>query len=226
MGDIAGIVITRGEVNQTTYKSCITKNPAHARLLKGVEVGQYRLKTQLSQGEVPWVDAKKLAKARAIPDRVETARIATQRITGVDERMRIVACMAQAGWHFADSTNSISFDPTCKYSPDYVIAILNSTLFQWRFKLTSSNNNVGTNELEAMPFRILNFKDTEDRRMHDSLASQARSAAKLAVKVSAAQSDRARESDEIMFRETLELIDDAVFALYGLSRSDQAVIRT
>ena len=33
------------------------------------------------------------------------------------------------------------------------------TLFQWRFKLTSTNNNVGTNELEAMPFKVIVFKN-------------------------------------------------------------------
>jgi hypothetical protein len=32
---------------------------------------------------------------------------------------------------------------------------MNSRLFNWRFKLTSTNNNVSTNELERLPVRII-----------------------------------------------------------------------
>ena len=35
----------------------------------------------------------------------------------------------------------------------YLLRLLNSRLFQWRFKLTSTNNNVGTNRVEAMSYR-------------------------------------------------------------------------
>jgi hypothetical protein len=49
--------------------------------------------------------------------------------------------MAGPDWFFADSTNSIVVSEACLYAPEYILALMNSKLFQWRFKLTSTNNN-------------------------------------------------------------------------------------
>ena len=46
-----------------------------------------------------------------------------------------------------------------EYRLEYLLGLLNSKMYQWRFKLTSTNNNVGTNELESMPFRTIDFDD-------------------------------------------------------------------
>ena len=40
-------------------------------------------------------------------------------------------------------------------SIQFVLGVLNSSVLNWRFDLTSTNNNVGTNELEALPFPII-----------------------------------------------------------------------
>ncbi|MCE9544221.1 MAG: N-6 DNA methylase [Planctomycetia bacterium] len=152
LGEVQGINITRGEINQTTYKEFITSNSRHTRMLKGVEVGRYRENTKLSQGEIQWLDERRFLKAEGPRSNTTLTRIATQRITGVDEKQRIVATIIGGPCYFADSTNSIDVGSDDEEQLKYLLGLLNSRLFQWRFKMTSTNNNVGTNELECMPY--------------------------------------------------------------------------
>ncbi|MFC5570816.1 Eco57I restriction-modification methylase domain-containing protein [Lysobacter yangpyeongensis] len=169
-GDATGVKVTRGEINQTNYRRFITSSPKHARLLKGVEVAQYRIRTDRSQGQQEWFDeAAYLKEAKAKPI-VRQQRIATQRITGVDERLRLVAAVAPVPAYFADSTNSIVVDETSPIKPKYILAILNSRLMQWRFKLTSTNNNVGTNEIESLPLLIPGNEG--EKRRHDLIVER------------------------------------------------------
>ena len=154
------IVIRRGEINQTIYKDFIEEEPkGNERLIKGVQIGPYRFNKKLSQGKVECFNEKKFLQKNSLRTVVGFERIATQRITGVDERLRIVATIVDPKTYFADSTNSIHLMPESKYNLKYILGLLNSNLFQWRFKLTSTNNNVGTNELEAMPFKVIDFEN-------------------------------------------------------------------
>lgn len=83
------------------------------------------------------------------------------------KKLRIVATVIDPPAYFADSTNSIVLADAPGYRLEYLLGLLNSCLFQWRFKLTSTNNNVGTNELEALPIRTIDFSNPADKRRHD-----------------------------------------------------------
>lgn len=170
LANVAGVKVTRGEINQTNYRKFITENPAHSRLLKGVEVAQYKIRSSLSQGHKEWFDEASYLKEGKDKNISRKKRIATQRITGIDERLRIVAAIAPTPAYFADSTNSIYIDGTSPVSINYILAILNSRLMQWRFKLTSTNNNVGTNEIECLPIVIP--KKEDDRQLHENISEK------------------------------------------------------
>ncbi|TKJ43718.1 hypothetical protein CEE36_03260 [candidate division TA06 bacterium B3_TA06] len=162
--------VRRGEINQTIYSKFITSDSSMSRLLKGVEIGRYYFQDVLSQGEREWFDEKKfLEDGNSIPEEVFKRRIATQRITGVDEKWRIVAMIIKPPTYFADSTNSITLNVRTEYDLYYLMGLLNSKLFQWRFKITSTNNNVGTNEVESMPIRTIDFSKPEDKKMHNDM---------------------------------------------------------
>ena len=111
IGDMNDFTVTRGEINQTIYRKFITGDRSQARLLKGVEVGRYVLRKRLSQGQREWFDEAAFLRAHQAKPCVTQHRIATQRITGVDERLRIVATIITPTTYFADSTNSVCIDP-------------------------------------------------------------------------------------------------------------------
>lgn len=219
IGEIAGISVTRGEINQTIFREFITENASDRRLVKGVEIARYQVRKTLSQGRQEWFDEEKYFRHHADKPIVNLRRIVTQRITGVDERLRVVATVFRPPAYFADSTNSIVVQSSA-IKTEYVLALLNSTLMQWRFKLTSTNNNVGTNELEALPVPV---GGTEFELCHDRLVTLVEQVLE-AKKYEAAASGQAKE---IAARKCVALdrrIDALIYELYGLTTEEIALV--
>ncbi|MFB6217116.1 MAG: Eco57I restriction-modification methylase domain-containing protein [Candidatus Aenigmatarchaeota archaeon] len=171
MDDVEDLNVRRGEINQTTYKKYIRseKQGDELELLKGAEVGQYLHRDTMSQGKEEWFAEDKFRADGNQRPISRNRRIATQRITGVDEKLRLVATIIDPPYYFSDSTNSISLSEESDYSLEYVLALVNSRLYQMRFRITSTNNNVGTNEIESLPFREIDFDDEEESEKHDEL---------------------------------------------------------
>ena len=220
LGDESAFSITRGEINQTIYRKYITDDGRMARLLKGVEVRRFGLNVKLKQGRREWFDEKAFLKD--FPDGRPVSRlqrIATQRITGVDERVRVVAALVEPTYYFADSTNSIVVRPGTKYRAEYLLGLLNSKLFQWRFRLTSTNNNVGTNELESLPFRQINFAIANQKTAHDRLVELVERLTDLLHKRRTTKGAEAIEQLERLIEGTDRLIDEHVLALYSLPKT-------
>ncbi|MHA4847762.1 Eco57I restriction-modification methylase domain-containing protein [Flavitalea antarctica] len=218
------VVVRRGEINQTIYRKYITESPNQSKLIKGVQIGRYRFNTTLSQGKVEWFDELQLHKEKSAKPIKSLRRIATQRITGVDERLRLVATIIDPPAYFADSTNSLNLTSTSKYELEYVLALINSHLFQWRFKLTSTNNNVGTNEILAMPFRIIDFGNKKDRDAHDRICSTVRELFAAKAKLS----DLKRDSDISYLKTKIfgfeRRIEAEIYQLYNLTDEEIKLI--
>jgi hypothetical protein len=217
-------VIARREINQTTYRRFISSDASSARMLKGVEVGPFALNTTLSQGQREWLDSTRFHSEfprRASPPPL---RIATQRITGVDERQRIVAAIIEQPMYFADSTNSVIPVPGATHDLDYLVGLLNSDLFQWRFRLTSTNNNVGTNELEALPFRVINFDSPEDLAALESIRQVSRRIRLTKGDLAGTRSPGAADSYRRRIEQDTARLNEVVYRLYELTPADIALI--
>ena len=222
--DVQDFDVSRGEINQTIYRTYITNDASKARLLKGVEVGRYRLNESLSQGEREWFDEKRFLAKHSERPVVRIRRIATQRITGVDERLRVVATNIEPPAYFADSTNSIVLEEGSSYKIEYLLALLNSALFQWRFKLTSTNNNVATNELDSMPFRAIDFSDPYDVAQHDRMVRLADWMLTLHEQLTEAKIEQERTIIQHQIDATDRQKDRLVYELYGLTDEEIAIV--
>lgn len=154
--------LTRGEINQTIFSSFITENPSHHEMIKGVEIDRYAEHWYLSQGEKQWFDEQLYSQKTKNPKAIPAFRVGVQRITGIDDRIRLIATYFSRTVYFADSTNSIASDDATKLH--FLLTLINSRFFNWRFKLTSTNNNVSTNELDRLPIRRINFTTPEKKR--------------------------------------------------------------
>ena len=154
--------LTRGEINQTIFSSFITENPSHHEMIKGVEIDRYAEHWYLSQGEKQWFDEPLYSQKTKNPKEIPAFRIGVQRITGIDDRIRLIATYFSRPVYFADSTNSIASDDATKLL--FLLTLINSRFFNWRFKLTSTNNNVSTNELNRLPIRRITFTTPEKER--------------------------------------------------------------
>lgn len=195
-----------------------------SRLVKGVEIGRYFFRTRLSQGHKEWFDEKAFLKKNGFKGIVKLRRIATQRITGVDERLRLVATIVDPLAYFADSTNSITCSPRATHKLEYLLGLLNSKLMQWRFKLTSTNNNVGTNELDSLPIRRIDFEQSVDRSRHDRMSQLVTAIIKGQKQLAAAKNERDRMLYENKCSTLDWQIDQLVYELYDLTSADIKLI--
>lgn len=224
LGEVADFSVTRGEINQTIYRRFIVADENKARLLKGVEIGRFQIRDKLSQGHREWLDEDAFLAANTPRPVAALRRIATQRITGVDERLRVVATVIDPPTYFADSTNSVALQNSSPYCLEYLLGLLNSKLFQWRFKLTSTNNNVGTNELDAMPFRTINFSDPADKKRHTDMVGLVERMLDLHKRVAASKTGQERSVLQRQIEGTDKQIDKLVYELYGLSDEEIAIV--
>jgi hypothetical protein len=220
LGEVSDFSVTRGEINQTIYREYITTDPTMARLLKGVEVGRYELHRELQQGHREWFDERRFLRRESAKSAIHQRRIATQRITGVDERLRVVATILDPPAYFADSTNSITLSSGSPYALEYLLGVLNSHLTQWRFKLTSTNNNVGTNELESLPFRKVDFSDAADKARHDDVVRRVHAMLDAKERLAKAKTDRKKTYYENKCVALDRQIDRLVYDLYGLTETE------
>ena len=193
-------------------------------LLKGVEVGRYKLNEQLSQGKREWFDELRFLRRNSARPITAQRRIATQRITGVDERLRIVATVIEPTTYFADSTNSVVLQEGSPYELEYLLGLLNSALFQWRFKLTSTNNNVATNELDSMPIRTIDFSDPEDVAHHNKMVELVQRMLSLLGKLATARINQEKTIIQHQIDVTDRQIDRSVYELYGLSEDEIEIV--
>ena len=142
----------QGEMNITNYKEYFTENPNDLLMLKGVEIGRYKVNRTIRQGKKEWFSKDGFEKIknnfRRI-DHIGQERIVTQQITGVDDSWRLKAVVVKAGTILANSTNYLLAK---KYNSMLLCGILNSKLMDWRFRKTSTNNHVNTYEIESLPF--------------------------------------------------------------------------
>jgi hypothetical protein len=226
LGELRQFKVTRGEINQTVYARYITDNPSDVRLLKGVEIGRYLQKNKLSQGHREWFDESAFLRENAPRPVCDVRRLATQRITGVDERLRVVASVIEPKCYFADSTNSVVAISEADMSLEYLLAILNSKLTQWRFKLTSMNNNVGTNELECLPIRVIDLSSAAERSAHDRIVGHVIKLLGYHRQRAAAKTPVEQTVLDRQIAATDALIESEVYGLYSLTEAEIAVVET
>jgi adenine-specific DNA-methyltransferase len=218
-----GISVTRGEINQTIFREFITDNSADARLIKGVEIARYQTRNKLSQGQQEWFDEAAYLRKHPARPITRCGRIATQRITGVDEKLRVVATMISPPAYFADSTNSLHVSERAGVKAEYLLGLLNSKLIQWRFKLTSTNNNVGTNELESLPFPTVSPMIADSSVRHDGMVALVNQLL-AAKKQEAVASSHAKELASRKCAALDRQIDTLVYELYGLTADEIALV--
>lgn len=148
--NIPEIINLRGELDLTLNKNNITTKPTGWTLIRGVHLDSFRFKKSDE-----FVDSSFIAltpKKRYI----RVPRIACQQISNIKSKKRLKFALMPAGSVLGNSCNFIAFDERSLWSTNspslkYILGILNSSILEWRFRLTSSNNHVSNYELGNLP---------------------------------------------------------------------------
>ncbi|OQY73825.1 MAG: hypothetical protein B6D44_06140 [Ignavibacteriales bacterium UTCHB2] len=141
-----------GEIDMTFCKAAFTNDHTKSVLLKGAIIDRYILRKRMSQGEIVYIDEKKMSKIKPVEKSLKNMeRIVLQGITGVNENTRLKMMLVNNAY-CANSLNYLSFKK--EISKKYLLGILNSKLLNFVFRCFSTNSNVNGYEVDNLPLII------------------------------------------------------------------------
>ncbi len=169
LGNIAAS--QQGEVNLTTHASFLSDSPVGPEVLRGANVDRYEFNQEPKQGTPVYLHVSEFLHDRKPDSKFfdhEEIRIGYQRGAAIDNWRRIIACIIEPNSFCSDTINYIVKPKSNLY---FVLGLLNSQLFEWRFRLTSTNNHVNSYEVDSLPLRSISF--TTPKKEREKLLEQA-----------------------------------------------------
>jgi len=170
LSEVPWILNLRGEVDLTIYKDCLSTANTGNVLLRGNDIQRYVMKRGSGKKEGFILKEKFLRKlGNSIKIKhVNERRIAGQQISNMMQRWRLKFCLVENGTFLGNSCNYILVS---KEREDreiyllYLLALLNSCVLNWRFKLTSTNNHVNNVELGALPIKTIDLSNCWENQL-------------------------------------------------------------
>lgn len=193
IGQLSFIINMRGELDVTLNKSSIQEKPTDYPLIRGRNISYYDQKKSDITEYVSPSFVEKTAKATYI----QGERLVCQQIANMAKKRRIAFTPVAPNTVLANSCNFICVNDNLEgVDSFFLLGVLNSTLIDWFFKLTSSNNHINNYEIDRFPIPI-SYKNKE------SISRLVRVYLNF-------------QSDEI-----LERIDELVQEAYGITIEEQ-----
>mgnify|MGYP003290409780 CR=1 FL=1 len=192
-----------GELDMTIHKSYLTDDETALPVIKGVQIDRFELKTsneEISQGKIEFAKDTFFEKCSSEKkSECSKRRIVLQGLSGVNEKRRIKAAIVPGNMVLANSCNFIKGQD--RYSLEFMLALLNSSLFNFIFKATSTSSNVNGYEIDALPFKKPDSEERYVELVHQILASK-----------------------ETLNEDLLRKLDIMIYDLYSLSDEERKMI--
>lgn len=153
--DFEFVKILRGELDLTLNKSYITNQRTNYPLLKGRHIKEYgKLDDDFSEFVDPaFINQKSKAQY------IYRTRLACQQISNMNKNKRLIFMEIPKGYVLGNSCNFVLIEEnSLGINSDYLLGLLNSSIYNWYFKLFSSNNHINNYEMKELPLPINNKK--------------------------------------------------------------------
>lgn len=149
--DLDFIINLRGELDLTANKKYITDSNTGYPLIRGRNIDFYNLingdeKEYIKTDFIDLTNKKKY---------IENERIACQQIANMKKDRRVTFTLIPSNYILGNSCNFISVEKN-KYEIDIytILGLFNSSIVNWLFKLTSSNNHINNYEIDSFPIPV------------------------------------------------------------------------
>lgn len=210
LSNIKNIVNKRGEIDLTMFKPFLShsEEDGKVRLLRGTDVGFCRIEP-MSMEKPSLIDKQKALSKLGASKKVKhlsKSRLVCQQIANQNNSDRLIFAMVEPNTFCGNSLNYICWEGEDEALwNEVLLGILNSTLLDWRFKITSTNNHVNNYEIDELPIPI---NDVHNPQLSNKLLAVGSIARELAV----------CPLDQI--KPLTKKLDKLVFALYGLTKKE------
>ena len=142
-----------GELMTNAKTAHLTSNePVGPRLQRGANINRYLLLSEPKQGQPLYLREDEFLQEYAGDSRVDHhrgMRIGFQESSPIDNWRRLISCVIPAGEYCAHTIRYFAND--AKYDLFAMLVLFNSTLPEWRFGITSTNNHVNEYEVNSLP---------------------------------------------------------------------------
>src|SRR5947209_8369764 len=135
-------------------------------IIRGSHIGMYEL-VEPKQGEPLYLNQQKYLSEHAHSIKAshyQQERVVYQRYAAIDNFRRLIATILPPDYFCSHTVGYLADVKECKLS--FLVSLLNSILLDWRFNLTSTNNNVNGYEIESLPIPRISFILTPDQRIY------------------------------------------------------------
>lgn len=146
MKDFPEIRNKRGELDVTLYSPYITKDKTKLRLVRGNMVSSDGIKD--INGEYVLEEFLKQKSENFIKNDFGKRRLVCQQISNGGQARRLKFVFCETSDILGNSCNYLSSDSVMLKK---LYIVMNSSLLNWRFKITSSNNHINNYELAELP---------------------------------------------------------------------------
>lgn len=144
-----------GEIDMSKYNELFNESGQGLRVFTGAQILRYTITNNPSQGSLIYLEKKHIPVTNKSQAR-NHKRIAMQRITGVDSKTRLIMTIIPPDTLCANSTNFIIMEED--NLEEFVLGVLNSKFINYIFKITSTNTNITTSEINEIPIPNYNLE--------------------------------------------------------------------
>ncbi|MFW9919791.1 MAG: Eco57I restriction-modification methylase domain-containing protein [Candidatus Thorarchaeota archaeon] len=193
----------RGELDLTIDKEYIHEGQGRYPLVRGSAIGRYALRDSSGKCSSECVDIEGFRLSKKNSERmghIELKRIACQQISNQANHWRLKFSRIPEGTVLANSCNYLVLRKEIDESVlDFLLAVMNSELMNWRFSISSSNNHVSNHELSLLP-------------LIDSLSDDVKASSRYVTQLM-----RNIRSDT---NDVVPSVEGSIFSIYGFTRKN------
>lgn len=140
----------RGELDLTLNGASIVKGKTAYKLIRGRDIGYYKI----NNVETKEFALPEFATSTAKSDFIKNERIVCQQIVNKNKARRVSFAPVKKGYVLANSCNFIALDKNAPLSLNFLMGVFNSSIINWYFKLSSSNNHINNYEIDEFPVPV------------------------------------------------------------------------
>lgn len=216
LSDVADIYV--GEIfDNAPNRKFLSDDPVGPIVLRGANLDRYLLREKATQGAPRYLREKAFNSGKGKAGKSELRqfdRIGIQRGSAVDNWRRLIGAIVPPGHYCFDTVLLVR----ARLIPLRVLlGVINSDLWEWRFRCTSMTNHVNEYDLAdlAIPPTLTDLKSHPAAILDDHV--------KVLLRASSANVRRS-EWQDVREDSVDKLIDTSVFEAYGVSQADRKTI--
>jgi type I restriction-modification system DNA methylase subunit len=148
----------------SAFKPYLSNKELGEEVIRGSHIAMYGI-VEPKQGENIFFNRiLYLAKHRNSKKAVayQNKRVIYQRYAAIDNYRRLIATILPENYFCSHTTGY--FSDVKVYNLGFLTALLNSNLLDWRFSITSTNNNINGYEIKSLPIPKISFTTPAEKR--------------------------------------------------------------